>query len=51
MGVEHQDPEVTEEDHEEPPPLFSSWNTWYWVVFMNLVALIVLFTIFTQVFS
>jgi hypothetical protein len=43
MGVERQ-------DHEEPPPLFSSWNTWYTVVFLNLVFLIVLFSIFTLAF-
>jgi hypothetical protein len=48
--VEKPDPEEQSGVGEEPSPLFSSWNTWYAVVFLNLVILIVLFTIFTWVF-
>ena len=51
MDVETQDAEITPEVREEPPPLFSSWSTWYWVVFLNLVVLIILFALFTQTFS
>lgn len=35
---------------EEPPPLFSTWNKWYIAVFLNLVFLIALFSIFTRTF-
>ena len=50
MGAELRDHEERPDVPEEQPPLFSSWNTWYTVVFLNLVFLIVLFWIFTQVF-
>jgi hypothetical protein len=36
---------------EEPIPFFQSWKAWYAVVLLNLVALIVLFTILTKVFD
>ncbi len=51
MDADHQDPELAPDAHEEPPPFFTSWSTWYWIVFLNLVFLIVLFTIFTRMFS
>ena len=38
-------------DKEELPPLFSSWNKWYALVLLNLVGLIILFTIFMKVFD
>ena len=41
----------TAHSEEEPPPFFQSWKAWYAVVLLNLVALIVLFTIFTKVFE
>ncbi|MBG7604946.1 MAG: hypothetical protein IZT58_09960 [Actinobacteria bacterium] len=50
MEVELQDHEKGADVPEERPPLFSSWNTWYTVVFLNLVFLIVLFWTFTRVF-
>ena len=50
MGAEPRDPEEQSDIPEERPPLFSSWNTWYTVVFLNLVFLIVLFWTFTRVF-
>lgn len=48
MDAEHR---TGDEHTEEPPPLFPSWNTWYAVVFLNLIFLIVLFSIFTRVFE
>lgn len=36
---------------EEPPPVLSSWTKLYAVVFFNLVFLIMLFYLFTKVFS
>ncbi len=51
MDVDSQNHESLPEVTEEPPPLFKSWSTWYWVVFLNLIFLIILFTIFTRVFS
>jgi len=36
---------------EEKPPVLSSWNKLYAVVFFNLVFLIVLFYLFTKIFS
>lgn len=35
---------------EEPPPLFKSWTAWYALVFLNLVFLIVVFSIFSRIF-
>ncbi|MFC1608474.1 hypothetical protein ACFL47_10950 [Candidatus Latescibacterota bacterium] len=44
--------EPTQHDsNEEPPPVFSSWNRLYTLVFINLVVLIVLFYVFTRVFQ
>jgi len=51
VSVEPRDHEAGANHGEESPPLFSSWNTWYAVVFLNLVFLIVLFSIFTRVFD
>ena len=51
MDAESQNHDRQPEVAEEPPPLFKSWSTWYLVVFLNLVFLIILFTIFTRVFS
>lgn len=39
------------EEIEEKPPVFKSWRTLYWLVFLNLVLLIILFYIFTKVFE
>ncbi len=50
MEAEPRDHEKRPDDPEERPPLFASWNTWYTVVFLNLVFLIVLFWTFTWVF-
>jgi hypothetical protein len=50
MEIERRDDEDWPDATEEPPPLFSSWRTWYTVVFLNLVFLIVLFSVFTWVF-
>jgi len=50
METEERDHEKRTDSPEEPPPLFSSWNKWYAVVFLNLVFLIILFSIFTWVF-
>jgi len=36
---------------EERPPFFSSWRAWYFIVLANLVVLIILFAIFTEVFK
>ena len=51
MAVEQRDHQEGTDNTEEAPPLFPSWNTWYAVVFLNLVFLIVLFSIFTRVFE
>ena len=40
-----------EEIVEENPPILSSWKQLYTIVFLNLVVLIVLFYVFTEVFS
>ena len=45
------DADKNDETIEEPPPFFSSWNKLYSLVFLNLVALIVLFYIFTKTFD
>lgn len=45
------DVDKTDETIEEPPPFFSSWNKLYSLVFLNLVALIVLFYVFTKYFD
>jgi hypothetical protein len=50
MDAERPDQELQPEFPEEPPPIFASWNTWYAVVLLNLVFLIVLFSIFTRAF-
>ena len=50
METEIQDNDKLADVPEEQPPLFSSWNKWYAVVFLNLVFLIVLFYFFTWVF-
>ena len=36
---------------EEKPPLFSSWNQLYLIVFITMVLMIVLFYIFTKIYS
>ena len=36
---------------EEQPPIFSSWNWLYALVFINLVFLIILFYLFKKIFS
>lgn len=51
MDAESQAPELNGDTTEEPPPFFTSWSSWYWIVFLNLVALIILFTVFTRAFS
>lgn len=38
-------------DHEEPPPLFRTWNHWYALVILNLTVLIVLFYFFTRLYD
>jgi len=35
----------------ERPPVFKSWNAWYFIVVAVLLLLIVLFTYFTKTFS
>ncbi|HRO47305.1 hypothetical protein [Agriterribacter sp.] len=39
------------EQSNERPPVFKSWNAWYFIVVAVLVLLIVLFTYFTKTFS
>jgi hypothetical protein len=41
----------TTPDGEEPPPIGRSWRVIYTVVIGNLVLLIILFYVFTRVFS
>lgn len=36
---------------EEQAPLFKSWNGWYWLVILFLVALIIFFYFFTKMFA
>lgn len=36
---------------EEKPPILSSWNQLYLIVFINTVILILLFYLFTKMFS
>jgi hypothetical protein len=45
-NVKNDNPEI-----DEPPPILSSWKQIYGIVFLNLVLLIILFYIFTEVFS
>jgi len=45
------DVDKTDDTMEEAPPFFSSWNKLYSLVFLNLVALIVLFYVFTKFFD
>lgn len=33
------------------PPLFKSWNTWYILVIGFLILLIILFSLFTRLYS
>ena len=51
--MKKQTPEQTRNEAatEEPPPLGRSWTQLYAVVLVNLALLIVLFYIFTRVFS
>ena len=39
------------DEREEQPPIFSSWNRLYAVVFFNLIFLIILFYLFKKIFS
>ncbi|HTN07708.1 hypothetical protein [Agriterribacter sp.] len=39
------------EQSNERPPVFKSWNAWYFIVAGALLLLIVLFTYFTKIFS
>lgn len=41
----------TEKIIEEKPPILSSWKQIYSIVFLNLVALIILFYLFTKYFE
>jgi hypothetical protein len=41
----------TTPDGEEPPPIVGSWRVIYAVVIGNLALLIILFYVFTRVFS
>ena len=41
----------SEDISDEPPPVLKSWKNLYWLVFGNLVLLIVIFYIFTKVFE
>jgi hypothetical protein len=36
---------------EVKPPILSSWKQLYWIVFINTVVLVVLFYVFTKIFS
>lgn len=38
-------------EEQERPPVFGSWRRLYWAVGLYLVAVIVLFSIFTRVFN
>lgn len=38
-------------DEHERPPIMGSWRRLYWAVGLYLVAVIVLFTVFTKVFN
>jgi len=39
------------EIEEEKPPVLSSWKQIYAIVFLNLIVMIILFYIFTRLFS
>jgi hypothetical protein len=36
---------------DEKPPIFKTWRRLYWLVFLNLIFLVILFYIFTKVFE
>jgi hypothetical protein len=38
-------------EEQERPPVFGSWRRLYWAVGLYLVAVIVLFSVFTRVFN
>lgn len=38
-------------DTEEKPPLFSRWNTWYWLVMLVMAAQVVLYLYITYLFK
>jgi len=48
MAVNNQD---KNEIVEEKPPVLSSWKQLYTIVLLNLVVLIILFYVFTRMFS
>jgi len=39
------------QSEKEKPPLFSSWDYWYWLVVFFLILLIILFYLLTQRFA
>lgn len=42
---------MKEDKTEERVPLFRTWAAWYWTVMLTLVALIILFYLFTEHFA
>jgi hypothetical protein len=45
------DQSLHNDTEEEKPPILSSWRRLYSLVLLNLIALIVIFYIFTQIFQ
>jgi hypothetical protein len=45
-----EEPDIERGD-EGKPPVFSSWKSWYVLVLVNLVVLIVLFYVFMKAFE
>jgi len=36
---------------DEHPPVFKTWNSWYWLVLGVMIVQVILFTILTNSFS
>lgn len=49
--VQESESKARKQDEEERPPILSSWRQLYFLVFLNLVVLIILFYTFTKLFS
>jgi hypothetical protein len=36
---------------EEKPPVFNSWNTWYWLILGVMIVQVVIFSLLTNAFQ
>lgn len=36
---------------EEKPPVFNSWNTWYWLILGIMIMQVVIFSLLTNAFQ